>query len=333
MGGHIQKREDRPSPWRARYRPPRGREISRSFRRRVDAERWLREQRSAIDQGAHVHPRAGETTFAAVAERWLDTRKNRRPSTRARDRSLMDNRVLPAFGDRPIKTIQPSDLQAWIADLSAELAPSTVRKCHQIAAGVFKLAVRDRLIAISPARDLELPAARRDEPRFITADDVFRLADHVTPAMIYLGAFAGLRVGEVLGLQVSDIGFLNRRVTVRQTASEVRGKVIIGPPKTPRSRRTVTVPAFVIDAISEHLAGRGSGLVFTASEGGPIRRVNWSKRSWSPAVTAAGLDPLRFHDLRHSHVAMLIEQGEHPRAIADRLGLRRYRRFWMCTGT
>lgn len=80
-----------------------------------------------------------------------------------------------------------------------------------------------------------------------------------------------------------------------------------------KSRRTVHVPPLATDALSEAVRDRGSvDLIFTDDQGGPIRRTNWTRRVWLPAVDRFELAPLRFHDLRLSHVAMLIEQGEHP---------------------
>ena len=96
---------------------------------------------------------------------------------------------------------------------------------------------------------------------------------------------------------------------------------MVGPPKTAKSRRTVHVPSLVTDALARACEASEHGeLIFTADRGGPIRRTNWTRRVWRPAVHAAELEPLRFHDLRHSHVALLMDQGEHPRGIADRLG-------------
>jgi integrase len=62
------------------------------------------------------------------------------------------------------------------------------------------------------------------------------------------------------------------------------------------------------------------GLVVTASDGSPLRRSNFRRRIWLPSVEQSGLSPLTYHQLRHSHAAILIAQGEHPQVIADRLG-------------
>lgn len=110
----------------------------------------------------------------------------------------------------------------------------------------------------------------------------------------------------------------------RPTAeSDVRGKVLLKPPKTSASRRRIALPRFLCDVLSKHLArvpAGEDGFVFQAPMGGPLRRSNFRRRVWVPAVRRSVGEPMRFHDLRHTHVAMLIAQGEHPKTIQARLG-------------
>lgn len=236
-----------------------------------------------------------------------------------RDGEVGANLVLPHLGDMPLKAIHPSDLQRRTSDLTADgKSPATVRKAWQIASGVLKLAVRDRLIASTPAQDVELPVDHREEPTFVEAHQVLELAEAMDDrwsVMVLLAGFGGLRFGEVAGLQVDDVDFLNRRVTVRRSVSDVKGETHVGPPKTAKSRRTVALPAAVVEAIAEHVSSQdraGTDCLFTDPEGGPIRATYWQRRVWPPAVAAGDLEELRFHDLRHSHVTLLIAQGEHP---------------------
>ena len=82
------------------------------------------------------------------------------------------------------------------------------------------------------------------------------------------------------------------------------------------------VPSFLVEVLARHLAvhAGGSALVFSAPNGGPIRRSNFRRRVWLPAVEASVGQPCTFHDLRHSHAALLVAQGEHPKVIQERLG-------------
>lgn len=85
----------------------------------------------------------------------------------------------------------------------------------------------------------------------------------------------------------------------------------------------IALPRFLCDILAEHLTAvpvGEDGFVFQAPQGGPLRRSNFRRRVWLPAVRASVGQPMRFHDLRHTHVALLIAQGEHPKTIQGRLG-------------
>lgn len=144
-------------------------------------------------------------------------------------------------------------------------------------------------------------------------------------ALVLVGAFGGLRIGELAGLQLGDFDPLRSMIRVRRTAADVRGEVIVGPPKTAKSTRTVVLPRSITDQLVDHVAQLDEtapdSWIFPAPEGGPIRRTAWMRRVWKRALAAADLDvELGTHTLRRSQVALLIAQGEHPKVIADRLG-------------
>jgi len=323
----IDRREN--GRYRARYEGPDLRWRSRTFDRRIDAQSWLTNELTKLHRSEWVDPHAGRELFGVVADRWMEGRVALRESTLARDRSYLRSLALPAFGSRPVGTIQPSDLATWIAGMNAAgKSPATIQKAWQIASGVLRLAVRDRLIALSPARDVQLPKIERTEPIAFTVDEVMHLADSIDPRyreLVLVGAFGGLRIGELAGLHLGDFDPLRSLIRVRRTASDVGGKVIVGPPKTSKGIRTVALPRSITQQLADHVAmldDKGTtAWLFPAPEGGPIRRTAWTRRVWKPALAAAGLDDaLGTHTLRRSQVALLIAQGEHPKVIADRLG-------------
>lgn len=163
--------------------------------------------------------------------------------------------------------------------------------------------------------------------RSLSVDEVAALCDAIHPryqVMVLVAAYGGLRLGGVGGLGISDLNLLRRTVTVSRNLVELdSGHLVLGPTKTRASRRTVTLPRLVTDHLAQHLSAFGTGpegVVFTSPEGGMVRFGTWRQRYWYPAVAEAGLEPLRFHDLRHTHAALLIAQGEHPKVIQSRLG-------------
>ena len=142
-------------------------------------------------------------------------------------------------------------------------------------------------------------------------------------SMIQLGAYAGMRFGEVAALRVGNLNLLRRSLQVAETLNEVGSDLIFGPPKTSTSRRSIALPTFVCENLSRHLANYGHGdgqLVFASPEGQPVRRRNWQKRVWYRAVDASVGRPCTFHDLRHSAASLLIREGLSPKVIQERLG-------------
>jgi hypothetical protein len=122
--------------------------------------------------------------------------------------------------------------------------------------------------------------------------------------------------------ELIELEMLRRSLRVDQAMTDVGGRVELGPVKTSSSRRTVKLPRFLVDELAQHLAAfpSGAGLVFSAERGGPIRRTNFRRREWLPAIADSVGVPCRFHDLRHSHAALLIADGSHPKVIQARLG-------------
>jgi integrase len=142
--------------------------------------------------------------------------------------------------------------------------------------------------------------------------------------LIYAAGYLGLRWGELAGLKRARVNLLKQVVEVVVILTEVKGRLDFGLPKTKASRRSVSVPGFLNEMLSEHLEHRPGGpetLVFVGRDGAPLRRSNFRKRHWLPALKTSGLpEDLRFHDLRHTAVSFLIAQGAHPKEIQARLG-------------
>jgi integrase len=182
-------------------------------------------------------------------------------------------------------------------------------------------AVDHGLLPANPITSIKPPRIEREEMRFLTPEEITTLAGVIDPrykglVLLLLGAWGGLRIGELAGLQRSDIDFLKCMISVERQVVETAGHLAIGPLKTRASRRKVKVPRFVIEAI----APVGDGLVFPAPAGGLLSRTAFRARFWVPATKSAGLEGLRIHDLRHTAVALWIAAGASARQIADRAG-------------
>ena len=322
----IRKRPD--GQWRARYRDPAGKERARHFDRKVDAQRWLDGVTSTVVSGAYVDPKAGRTIFEDWAKHVDSVSVARRPTTRSRDATLIRTRVLPTFGPRPLATITNTNVKAWVAKLVADgLAPTTIRKCYQLLARVMGEAVESGLIAVTPCRKVALPRAEMRDTTLLTPEQVAALADAIEPryrALVLCAAYTGLRWGELAGLEVRRVDFLRRRIDVASVLIEVDGDLTLGaPPKTKASRSSVSVPAPIIEVLAQHVAeypDPDRGLMFTSENGALLRRSNFRRRVWQPALRDAGL-PMgaTFHDLRHACASWLIHAGANPLEVAQKL--------------
>jgi integrase len=313
--------------WQVRYRDPSGKERARSFRRKADAEKFMVTVETDKLRGIWADPRLAKITVSEWLPTWQASRVHLRPSTRALSESLLRNHVLPYFGDRRLGSVTPTDVQGFVAHLEEKgLAASTVRQSYLLVTGLFSSALDSDLIVRSPCRGINLPHDARSEMRFLTADEVSELAsviDERYHALVLTAAYAGCRFGELAGLKVHRLDLLRRTLTITEALSEVRGEVRLAPPKTAAARRQVALPQFLAEELAAHLAAwppGADGFVFTAPQGGPLLRRNFRRREWLPAVRASVGEPMRFHDLRHTHAAMLIAQGEHPKVIQNRLG-------------
>jgi integrase len=311
--------------WRARYRTPDNKSRSKTFDRKVDAERFLTSVEHSKLSGAYVDPSAGRKTFGEWWAACEAATVALRPSTRARDESYGRQYLLPHFGATPLGRIDHLNVKTWIAKLSASgLAPATVVKAAQLLSRTLRSAVDAGLIPANPADRVSLPKIEREEMRFLTPAQVAALADEIDPryrAFVLLGAYAGLRVGELGALRRSRVDLMRGRVDVAETLVEVKGHHHLGPPKTRAGRRSVPLPRSIVTGIEESIRTLGpDDFVFPAPEGGLLRASLFRTRIWHPAVERAGLTPLRCHDLRHTAVALWIAAGASPKEVAARAG-------------
>lgn len=308
---------------RAVYRDPDGRKLSKSFDKKADAKKWIAGADSDQARGQWIDPRGGAMLFGDWAALWF-TARTVRPTTAASDLGRYDNHLKPAFGALALKDLSPLRIRAFVAALSTRRAPATVRHVHALLSTMLSDAVTEGLLLTNPCRASKLPQAPRFEGVFLSPAQLEVLVEAVDPAyrcLVLTAAGTGMRWGELTGLRRDRLDLLRRRLRIDQTLVDINGQLSIGQPKTRGSARTLSLPEPVVQALAAHLVGHASELVFTSPDGQPLRRGNFYHRVWVPAVRAAGLSPApRFHDLRHSHVALLIAAGVPIKAIQERLG-------------
>jgi integrase len=313
--------------WKARLAIPGSGTRNRTFDRKIDAQKWLRNEQANLDRAAWTDPRLARTSFGEWATEWLGTRRHLKPKTLAGYESLLRVHLLPRYGGMPLSGIDPYSIESWVIELTdSGLSPSRIRQAHQLLSMILKAAVRARRITSNPAVGTPLPRATRRQPRFLTADEVDALAGVVPEryeALILLLAYGGIRWAEAVGLKIGRVNLLRRRIEINETLSEVNGMLYVVPPKTWESR-TIAIPPFVADALGAHIGqftdGTQDCLVFTTDSGTPLRSSNFRRNIWLPAIKEIGQDGLRPHDLRHTCASLLIAADAHPRHIKEHLG-------------
>lgn len=324
MGSIRRPRDGR--GWEARFRDPTGRQRSKVFRTKREAEQYVARVEADKQRGQWHDPRLGQVRFGEYAAGWLASTSHLRPGTLANVESRLRRHILPRFGDHPIGTIQPAMVRGWVADLTAAgLSAASVVATYRTFARILKTAEIDGVVSRSPCIGIALPReTSRQEMHFLDHEEVARLAHEVEDryrTLIFSAAYTGLRWGELAGLRVDRVDPVRGSLDVVEALTEVNGHIAVGPTKT-GARRSVSLPRFLVELLQSHIADHPSpsGLVFTSAEGAPLRR-NFYRRHFKPAAARAGLPAtLRFHDLRHSCAAILIAQGAHPKEIQERLG-------------
>ena len=316
--------EQRGKRWRACWRVS-GQRVSVSCATKAEALTLLAQMEADRSRGVYAHPRAGEVTVKDWAAIWVETRPHLKASSDATDRGRLERHIVGRLGTMQLNDVSPLVVRKWVSDLlKSGLAPKTVRNCHGLLHTLMQGATDERLIPANPCVSTKLPEVGHREMHFLTSVEVDRLVaatqEHYQPLIRTL-AMTGLRWGEVAGLRRKRVDLLAGKLEVAETLHEVNGKVTFGTPKSRSARRVVSLSPGLVDVLVPFAVGEPDEPFFTTARGEVLRRHNFSRRVWHPAVKEAGLpEDLRVHDLRHTHAAHLIS-GNYPlTAVQRRLG-------------
>ena len=312
--GSVTRRGDR---WRARYRHPElGTQHQRTFDRKVEAQRWLRQELGKLDTGTWVDAAAGSVTFEDFFGLWA-ARQVWTTNTQVAMRLAV--RTTP-FRSMPVGAIRTSHVESWVkamATPTAErpaLAPGTVKTRFVNVRSVFRAAVRDRVIGVDPTDGIQpAPAAqaRRGaaDPDPTGGGPVPGRGRRALP-----GVRRGLRPGRAAagrgrGLQFADVDYPRGLLHVRRQVQRAGGAAVeIRLPKY-GSERSVPMPAELAVLLREHEElGHRADWLFSGAEDYPPHQ-NTVGHQWRVTQRRAGLSGIRLHDLRHFYASGLIADG------------------------
>ena len=312
MAGNIAKRAN--GKWRARYRDESGKEHSRHFDRKIDAQQWLDQVTSTVITGTYADPKAGRITFAAFFGEW-SARQVWAPGT-VLAMSLAARSV--PFAERSMSHVRRSDVETWIKQMNAAgLAPGTIKTRYVNVRSVFRAAVKDRVIGSDPTDGVRLPRGRRADVAMSipTPEEVGQLmavADQRFQPFIALCAFAGLRLGEAAAVRLDDIDFLRRSLQVSRQVQRLNGGAIeVRAPKY-GSERVVYLADSLINVLAEHVTAHGTAgkdrWLFAGEDDDPPHQ-NTVGYWWRKTLRDANLSGIKLHDLRHFYASGLIAAG------------------------
>jgi integrase len=313
--------------WQARFRDPAGKTRGKTFKRKVDARKFLERVEADKQRGDYLDPRAGKLTVGQVADEWYATTVGLKPKTRAGYESILRVHIRPPFGTVQLVALDQLQVRAFLAHLVEQGAgPALVRNAYRVLSMVCQAAVAKGAIRVNPCKGVRLPKAHRPEMHALTAADVERLATVIGEPWVLLvrfAAYTGLRAGEIGALRVGRLDLRAHRVEVAESVTDVNGYLHFGATKT-YERRTVRLPKLLSKELRAYLGDRldqPHELVFTGPEGGPLRHHWFYRRHFKPAVLRAGLpSEVRFHDLRHTCASLLIAKGASVKAVQKQLG-------------
>ncbi|MDQ3406186.1 MAG: site-specific integrase [Actinomycetota bacterium] len=337
-------RREPPGRWMVQYYDLAGDLRSEVFSTKTPAETRRSTLESALLSGSYVDPAKSRVPLETVAETWLSSRNGLRPSTWWKYRGLLDNHVLPRWGEVPLNAISKEDIGAWVGKLvrpssegGSSLGASQARHAYRVLSMILIWCVPDRLPQ-NPAKDVELPIPPELEHIYLTYRQVEALATaagtlttkygrptahaDINRAFILLLAYTGLRLGEAAALRIKNVNLESRRIRVVSTFTEAKGGLREGPPKSGK-KRTVALPTSLVPILRDVIGDRPEDeLLFTTGRGQPVRANNWRLREFVPAVEAAklkvqGLTP---HKLRHTAASLAIAAGADVKVVQLMLG-------------
>jgi len=336
--GSITKRDD--GRWMARYTV---RTINGPKRKtvygRTRAEASAKLAKAMADRDGGLIFDAGSLRVGDYLARWLSNsvKDTVRERTYERYEEILRLHVKPALGRLKLKALTPAHVQDFYRDrLDSGFSPATVQKIHVILHKALSQAVSWSLVPRNAGEAVRAPRPAPKEMRPLSPDEAHRLLKTVRgdrlEALYVLAIHTGMRQGELLGLKWENVDLAANAIRVRHTLLRTKGRVILGEPKTKKSRRTVHLTGAASRALEEHLERqlkvmerlgdlyRDQGLVFTTEVGTPINPSNLRKRSFAPLLQKASLPRLRFHDLRHTCATLLLSKNIHLKYVQELLG-------------
>ena len=306
------------------WKGERQQKLKRGFATKKEAQAWERE--FLMQKQADVN-----MTFESFAQLYeKDMKPKLKLNTWLTKESIIQKKILPYFGKRKLSEITAKDVMDWqnairgLTDTKGKpYSPTYLKTVHNQLSAVFNHAVRHYNLKVNPAAqagNMGKPKGR--EMLFWTKAEYLKFAEAMMDKPLSYYAFemlywCGVREGELLALTPGDFDFEKQTVTISKSYQRIKGKDVITDPKTPKSNRVIQMPAFLCEEMRDYIKSlygvKPTDRIFTVTK-------SYLHREMDRGAKEAGVKRIRIHDLRHSHISLLIDMGFTALAIADRVG-------------
>lgn len=270
-------------------------------------------------------------TVGEFLDHWLETvaKPLIKKSTHASYELIIRVHIKPDLGGAPVRNLQSIHVQNFLHQMRVKgKGERTCQLVFVILKTAMVQAVKWGLTNKNPCDGIAKPRVTQSAMKFWTPDQIKHFLSVAKKdefyALYVLAVTTGLRQGELFGLKWSDFNERNNSLAIQRTIYEINGDQEIGEPKTASGRRKIDLPIVAVNALEQHRAAaresRKSDWIFSDSNGEPLRRSNFRKRSFLKLLVLSKLPKIRFHDLRHSAATLLLSKAVHPKIVQERLG-------------
>jgi len=287
-----------------------------------EAERKLADTMSDVHNGTYRDIK--KASFRQFSELWLESyaKTKTKPSTLRSYQDIIKNHLNPVFGDFLLTEITTSAIQRYVAQRLETVKPKTVINELVPVKEMFKHAVIWDYLKVNPTEYVEKPRVEKEEMEILSPEEIRKFLDHVTTrykAFFLTAVLTGMRRGELLGFQWGDIDWNHKQIHVRRS---LWNKKFVTPKSKKSVRRIDMSPTLALELKRHKLASPSSelDLVFCNADGNPPSPDSIVRRQFLPALRRAKIKRVPFHSLRHTNVALRIEEGQNIKYIQNQLG-------------
>ena len=322
-------KEKQSNTWRVIYRytdwtGERKQTQKRGFKTKREAQAWEHEQLNKVSSDLDM-------TFESFVSRYAEDTKTRlKENTWASKEHIIRTKLLPYFGKLKMNNITAHQIITWQNELmkhanksGEKYSPVYLRSIHSQLSAIFNHAAKYYGLRENPCKKAGCMGKKKNrEMQFWTKEEYLKFAEVMMDKPLSFYAFemlywCGIREGELLALTPADFDFEKRTVSITKSYQRLNGQDLITTPKTEKSNRVIQMPQFLVDEIQDYLKQlydiQSNNRMFTVTK-------SYLHHEMDRGAKEANIKRIRIHDLRHSHVSLLIDMGFSATAIADRVG-------------